>query len=287
MIVGYTCGVYDLLHAGHINLLKNSKSMCDLLIVGLSTDECVKYKHKNTIINYEDRKKILESIKYVDCVIPQENTDKLLAWHKIKYDLLFVGDDWYNTPKWNTFEKNLKEYNVKIIYFPYTTSCSTTLIKKNIVDVNNILIIFDLDKTLWNFYTNLLSDNEYQGIIENYPFSDDIIRIFNYLNNNNIEYGFASRSKYKNRCKELLQKMNINLDNHHHHIEWTDKKTKLVHIQNIIKLSNKSPEFIVLFDDDHENLKSVEGLINYTKLVDKEKNLTFEDVIDVLYNISS
>ena len=286
MIIGYTCGVYDLLHVGHINLLKNAKSMCDKLIVGLTTDKGVQYKFKNTILKYDDRKKILESLKYVDSVIPQEDTDKVLAWNKIKFNILFVGDDWYNTPKWNGFENELKQHNVKIVYFPYTKSCSTTLIKKNIVYINNIFIIFDLDKTLWNFYTNLLPDDEYKNIITNYKFSDDIIRIFNFLNKNNIKYGFASRSKYKNRCSELLKKLNINLDNHFNHIEWTENKSKLLHVQKIIKESGKSPEFMILFDDDDENLKSVQSLIKYTKLVDKELNLKFEDLIDVLYEVS-
>ena len=118
--VGYTCGVFDLIHIGHINLLKNAKQMCDKLIVGLTTDDCVKYKHKNTIINYADRKCILESIKYVELVIPQNDTDKVESYHKLKYNKLFVGDDWYNTKKWNDFEDQLKAFNVNIIYFPYT-----------------------------------------------------------------------------------------------------------------------------------------------------------------------
>ena len=88
MIIGYACGVFDLLHIGHINLLKNAKTMCDKLIIGLSTDECIKYKFKNTFLKYNERKKILEAIKYVDCVIPQTNTDKYEAWKKIKFDIL-------------------------------------------------------------------------------------------------------------------------------------------------------------------------------------------------------
>ena len=157
MIIGYTCGVFDLIHVGHINLLKNAKSLCDKLIIGLSTDECIKYKLKNSVINYEDRKKILESIKYVDCVIPQINTDKFEAWKQIKYNILFVGNDWYNTPKWNTFEYKLKKVNVEIKYFPYTQKCSTTLIKKKIINRNNILILFSLNKILWDFDTNILN----------------------------------------------------------------------------------------------------------------------------------
>ena len=113
--------------------------MCDILIVGLSTNECIKYKNKNTIIKYEDRKKILESIKYVDMVIQQEDTYKVKIYHKIKYNILFVGDDWYNTNKWNNFEKNLKIYNVKVIYFPYTKSCSTTIIKKKLINIKKII----------------------------------------------------------------------------------------------------------------------------------------------------
>jgi len=286
MIIGYACGVFDLLHIGHINLLKNAKTMCDKLIIGLSTDECIKYKFKNTIIKYNERKKILESIKYVDCVIPQTDTDKYDAWKKIKFNILFVGDDWFNTDKWIKYESQLKNHNVKIVYFPYTKECSTTIIKKKIVNINNILIIFDLDKTIWNFYTNLLTDEEFNLKLKNYIFTDDIIRIFKYLNINNIEYGFASRSKYKNRCKKLLKKLSINLEEHPNHIEWTTEKTKLPHIKNIIKKTNKSPEFMVLFDDDIENLNSVEHLIKYTKLVDKNINLKFEDFIDVLYNLN-
>ena len=282
MIIGYTCGVFDLLHIGHINLLKNAKSMCDKLIVGLSTDECIKYKFKNTVIKYEDRKIILESIKYVDSVIPQIDTNKYEAWEKIKFNILFVGDDWYNTEKWNKFENQLNEHNVKVVYFPYTKACSTTLIKKKIVSKDNILILFNLDKTLWNFYTNVLTEKEYLDILKNYIYSDDIKRIFRYLNLNNIKYGFVSRSKHKNRCKSLLKKLAINLDEHLHSIFWTDEKTKLPHLKEIIKNSNVSPEFIILFDHDKENLKSVENIIYKTNIIDKDKNLTFEDFINIL-----
>ena len=283
MIIGYTCGVFDLLHVGHINLLKNAKSLCDKLIVGLSTDECIKYKLKNTVICYEDRKKILESMKYVDCVIPQNNTDKFESWKKLKYNILFVGDDWYNTQKWNNFEKKLKEVNVQIKYFPYTKKCSTTIIKKKILNPNNILILFDLDKTLWNFYTNLLSEEEFNKKMKTFEFNDDIVRIFNYLKINNINYGFASRSKYKERCKLLLSKLNVNLDEHINCIKYTSEKSKYLHCSEIIKESNISPEFMILFDDDQENIDSIEKLIKKGILVDKEKSLTFENFINGLF----
>ena len=283
MIIGYTCGVYDLLHEGHINILKKSKSLCDKLIVGLSTDECVKYKFKNTVMNYESRKKILESIKYVDAVIPQEDTNKILAWNKIKFDYLFVGDDWYNTEKWNNLEEKFKELNVKIMYFPYTQSCSTTIIKKKILNPNNIMILFDLDKTLWNFYTNLITNEEFDEKIKTFKFNDDIIRIFNYLRINNINFGFVSRSKYKDRCKQLLSKLNVNLDNQLHCIKYTPEKSKYFHCAEIIKNSSISPEFMILFDDDKENIDSVKGLIQKGVVVDKDNLLTFENFINGLF----
>ena len=129
MIVGYTCGVYDLFHVGHVEILKNAKNLCDKLIVGLTTDEEVSYKNTKAVFNYDDRKTILESCKFVDIVIPQNDHNKVNAYHKLKYNILFVGDDWYKNEKWENYEKELKEYGVKIIYFPYTKKISTTLLK--------------------------------------------------------------------------------------------------------------------------------------------------------------
>lgn len=282
MIVGYACGVFDLIHIGHINLLKNACELCDKLIIGLSTDECIKYKNKNTVIPYEDRKKILESISYVSFVVPQTNTDKYEAWERLKFNVLFVGDDWYNTKKWNNFEEKFKKVNVKIIYFPYTQKCSTTLIKKKIINKTNILLLFDLDKTLWDFYTNLLSEEEFDNKLKTYEFTDDIIRIFRYLKINSIQYAFVSRSKYPERCRSLLKKISIDLDDNYYSIKYTPEKTKLPHVQEIIGKSDISPEFMILFDDDQENIDSVNHIINKSKLVCKDKNLTFEDFIDTL-----
>lgn len=134
-IVGYTCGVYDLFHIGHLNLLKNAKSLCDKLIVGVSVDELVSYKNKNCVIPYRDRAEIVSSIRFVDCVIPQMTRDKMDAYKKLKYDILFVGDDWYNDSDWNYWEKELVKYGVKVIYFPYTKDISTTQIIRQIVNV--------------------------------------------------------------------------------------------------------------------------------------------------------
>ena len=132
MVIGYTTGVYDLFHVGHLNMLRNAKSLCDKLIVGVSTDEVVKYKHKKSVIPFKERIKIVRSIKYVDVAIPQNDRNKILAWKKIKYNILFVGDDWYGEKKWKEFEKTLKKKGVKIVYFPYTKGTSSTLLNNTL-----------------------------------------------------------------------------------------------------------------------------------------------------------
>ena len=131
-IIVYTTGVFDLFHIGHVEILRKSKSLCDKLIVGVSSDKLVKYKFKKSVIPFKERLKIVSSCKYVDLAVAQNNMNKIAAYKKYKFDVMFVGDDWYNTEKWNLFEKNLKKFNVKIIYFPYT---------KNIIyKLNDILI---------------------------------------------------------------------------------------------------------------------------------------------------
>lgn len=136
-IIGYTSGVFDLFHIGHLNMLRNAKSMCDKLIVGVSIDSLVAYKNKKAVIPFNERIEIIRSIKYVDLAIPQENMDKIEMWKKIKFDIMFVGDDWYNTEKWNKFEKELKKEKVKIVYFPYTKGTSSTLINETLKNLRS------------------------------------------------------------------------------------------------------------------------------------------------------
>ena len=136
--IGYTTGVYDLFHIGHLNILKRAKEQCDFLIVGVSTDEVVQeYKHKKPVIPYEERKAIIEAIKYVDKVIPQESMDKYLAWEKEKFNVIFHGDDWKNSDMYNEMERKLKAEGVEFVYFPYTKGTSSTLLTKTINLINN------------------------------------------------------------------------------------------------------------------------------------------------------
>ncbi len=128
MIVGYTAGVFDLFHIGHLNLLKNAKGMCDKLVVGVTVDDLVEYKGKRSMIPFEDRIEIVRACKYVDAAVPQYDMDKVTACKKLGAEILFVGDDWYNTDKWKEYECDLRKENIRVVYFPYTRGTSTTKI---------------------------------------------------------------------------------------------------------------------------------------------------------------
>ena len=130
--VGYTTGVYDLFHIGHLNLLRKAKAQCDYLIVGVSTDELVSYKHKQAVIPFVERKEIVAAIKYVDEVVTQENMNKMEAWEKYHFDVMFVGDDWKGTDKWNKIEADLNAVGAQVVYFPYTKGTSSTLINETL-----------------------------------------------------------------------------------------------------------------------------------------------------------
>ena len=133
MVIGYTTGVYDLFHIGHLNLLKNAKGLCDKLIVGVSVDKLVEYKNKRAVIPFEERIEIVRNIKCVDAAIPQEEIDKFKMWEKLHFDILFVGDDWFNTPNWQEMERKLSEVGVRIVYFPYTKGVSSTLLNETLI----------------------------------------------------------------------------------------------------------------------------------------------------------
>lgn len=125
--VGYTTGVFDMFHIGHLHLLKKAKRHCDYLIVGVSTDELVSsYKNKTPIIPFEHRLEIVNSLEIVDEVVVQSNRDKIKQFHEIRYDIMFVGDDWKGSALFNEVETELNAYNAQIIYFEYTKDVSST-----------------------------------------------------------------------------------------------------------------------------------------------------------------
>ncbi len=137
-IIGYTTGVYDMFHVGHLNVIQRAKEHCDYLIVGVSTDELVqKEKNKTPVIPFEERVRIVSAIRYVDEVVPQHNKDKFAAWERLHFNKMFVGSDWKDTPQWKRFEEQFEPLGVEIVYLPYTlgvSSTSLTNIIKNILD---------------------------------------------------------------------------------------------------------------------------------------------------------
>lgn len=131
--IGYTTGTFDLFHVGHLNILEKSKEMCEHLIVGVSTDEVVYgYKHKHPVIPFDDRMKIVKAIRYVDEVVPQTSMDKFQAWEKLRFDVMFHGDDWKGSALYNEYEKKLKDVGVDIVFIPHTEGVSSSIIKEEV-----------------------------------------------------------------------------------------------------------------------------------------------------------
>jgi len=116
-------------HVGHLNILKRAKKICEYLIVGVTTDKLVQYKNKKAIIPFSERIAIVESIMYVDKVVPQENMNKMEAWEKYIFDVMCVGSDWKGTDEWNEYERQFGTVGVDIVYFPYTQGTSSTKLR--------------------------------------------------------------------------------------------------------------------------------------------------------------
>ena len=135
MIRGYTSGVFDLFHIGHLNILRRSKEMCDYLIVGVSTDDLVfEYKGRKPVVPFSERVAIVEAIKYVGEVVPQITRDKVEALERLHFDIMFVGDDWKNSQLFLQVEGVFKAKGVDIKYFPYTKGTSSTLMRSYLED---------------------------------------------------------------------------------------------------------------------------------------------------------
>ncbi|MFH4451959.1 adenylyltransferase/cytidyltransferase family protein [Vibrio owensii] len=134
--IGYTTGVFDMFHVGHLNILRRAKLECDYLIVGVTSDELSESaKNKRPIIPFQERMEIVESIKFVDEVVPQTNYDKFEAHNNIGFNVMFVGDDWKGSSKWNVLEEEFKNRGVDIIYFPYTNHTSSTILRNKLLDL--------------------------------------------------------------------------------------------------------------------------------------------------------
>lgn len=131
--VGYTTGVYDMFHIGHLNILRRAKEQCDFLVVGVTTDElCYKRKQKYPIINEKDRMAIVEAIRYVDKVIPQSDMEKIRPVKELGADVVFVGSDWKGTDAWKEYEKQFAEIGCTVVYLDHTDGISSSMLREKI-----------------------------------------------------------------------------------------------------------------------------------------------------------
>ena len=137
MRIGYTTGIFDLFHIGHLNIIKKAKKKCDYLIVGVTNDKLAfKLKNKKPVIPFKERFEIIKNIRFVDKVVEEKNDDKILAKKMYKFDIIFKGDDWKNSKKWKILKKEFKKSKTKIVFLKYTKNTSSTLIRKVCEKIN-------------------------------------------------------------------------------------------------------------------------------------------------------
>ena len=128
--IGYTQGVYDLFHVGHLNLLNNAKTYCEYLLVGVNPDALVeRYKHKTPLVKEDNRLFIVANIKAVDKCVIVDTLDKTEIYQKYKFDVVFIGDDWRGNERWVQTERDLAKFAVPVIYLPHTPSISSTSLR--------------------------------------------------------------------------------------------------------------------------------------------------------------
>ncbi len=220
--IGYTTGVFDMFHIGHLNILKRAKELCDYLIVGVSTDELVaNYKSKTPIVPFVERKAIIEAVKYVDLVVPQINMNKFEAWKKIHFNVLFHGDDWKGSSMYRDVEEKLSSVGCKVVFLPHTDGISSTMLRqktKVLSDFSDIVLLGGISKNEIEqllYRTNPRCWTISNVVVSNIIYTDNLGVL-------SIEFE-KSKTKYvieaKTKCKALGFNPNDRLDNKTHEIE--------------------------------------------------------------------
>lgn len=131
--IGYTTGVYDMFHIGHLNILERAAAQCEKLIVGVTTDElCFERKKKYPVIPQCDRVRIVKAIRFVDEVVLQEDMNKINMIKKLGCDAVFVGGDWKGTPQWDEYEKQFAEIGCTVVYLEHTDGISSTILRERL-----------------------------------------------------------------------------------------------------------------------------------------------------------
>ncbi|QWW19178.1 adenylyltransferase/cytidyltransferase family protein [Schaalia sp. 19OD2882] len=130
-VTGYVPGGFDMLHVGHLNILRAARARCDRLVVGVATDESLRrMKGKDPVIPLKERCELLAALRFVDAVVVDLDQDKRVAWRLQPFDVLFKGDDWKDTPKGERLEAELAEVGARVVYLPYTASTSSTMLRR-------------------------------------------------------------------------------------------------------------------------------------------------------------
>lgn len=134
---GFICGFFDILHDGHIDILRQAKEKCEHLIVAVGTDDLMlKRKQRRSILNYEQRVEIVKAIRYVDEVVPEKDLDKIAAYYKYFFDVMFAGDDHLDENIYVETAKYLKKMGVDTIYIPRRKKISSTDIRKRVIKIS-------------------------------------------------------------------------------------------------------------------------------------------------------
>lgn len=128
--IGFAPGVYDLFHVGHLNILREARRHCDRLVVGVTSDALVEHlKGRPPVVPLTERLEIVRSLRYVDEAVVEWDVDKLKTWGRVNFHVIFKGDDWRGTPKWEKLERRFAQVGVEVVYFPYTMHTSSTLLR--------------------------------------------------------------------------------------------------------------------------------------------------------------
>ena len=128
--VGYSSGVFDMFHVGHLNLLRRARNHCHYLVVGVASDEYVEnLKGRPPVVPCDERIDIISALGIVDEVVIDRSQDKLAIWQQRPFDVIFKGNDWQGTPKGYRLERSMNEVGAEVVYFPYTRHTSSSMLR--------------------------------------------------------------------------------------------------------------------------------------------------------------
>lgn len=129
-VLGYVPGAYDVFHIGHLRILQRSRERCDRLVVGVVGDDlAAQVRGEAPAVPLAERMEIVGALPWVDGVVEDVSSDKAVAWERVRFDVLFKGDDWRGTPKGDRLEVAMAKVGATVVYLPYTGEVSSTSLR--------------------------------------------------------------------------------------------------------------------------------------------------------------